>query len=80
MPDASTDEGTLIVAPDGWLEWTVNRPMPEIIVRVGRVANHTLDIKGREILLADLAEPGTPLTMRVRKIRMFDLIKGRCIP
>jgi len=80
MPDASTDEGTLTVAPDGWLEWTVNRSVPEITVRVGRVAEHTVHLKGREIRLADLAEPGKPLTMRVRKIRMFDLLKGRCIP
>ena len=79
MPDGSTDEGTLIVAPDGWLEWTVNRPMPEITVRVGRVADHTLHLKGREIHLADLAQPGAPLTMRVRKARMLDFMKGRCM-
>jgi hypothetical protein len=80
MPEASTDEGTLTVAPDGWLEWTVNRAVPEITVRVGWVAEHTLHIQGREIRLADLAEPGKPITMRVRKIRMFDLLKGRCTP
>jgi hypothetical protein len=80
MPDASTDEGTLTVAPDGWLEWTVDRPMSEITVRVGRVADHTLHLKGREIHLADLAQPGAPLTMRVRKARMLDLMKGRCMP
>jgi hypothetical protein len=80
MPEASTPEGTLTIAEDGWLEWTVNRPVPEITVRVGWVANHTLHIKDREIRLADLAEPGKPLTMRVRKFRMFDLFKGRCIP
>jgi hypothetical protein len=80
MPEASTPDGTLAIAEDGWLEWTVNRPVPEITVRVGWVANHTLHIKDREIRLADLAEPGKPLTMRVRKIRMFDLFKGRCIP
>jgi hypothetical protein len=80
MPEATTPEGTLATAKDGWLEWTVNRPVPEITVRVGWVANHTLRIKNREIRLADLAEPGQPLTMRVRKIRMFDLLKGRCIP
>ena len=79
MPDGSTDEGTLIVAPDGWLEWTVNRSVPEITVRVGRVAGHTLHLKGREIRLADLAQPGTPLTMCVRKARMLDLMKGRCM-
>jgi hypothetical protein len=80
MPDASTDEGTLTVAPDGWLEWTVNRPMPEITVRVGRVAEHTLHLQGREIRLADLAQPGAPLTMRIRKARMLDLMKGGCAP
>jgi hypothetical protein len=80
MPEASTPEGTLTIAEDGWLEWTVNRPVPEITVRVGWVAEHTLHIKGREIRLADLAEPGKPLTMFVRKIRMVDLFKGRCIP
>jgi hypothetical protein len=80
MPEASTDEGTLIIANDGWLEWTVNRPVPEITVRVGWVANHTLTIEGRDIRLADLAEPGSPLTMRVRAVRMLDLFKGRCTP
>ena len=80
MPTASTDEGTLTVAKDGWMEWTVNRPVPEVTIRVGRVAEHTFHLKGREIRLADLAQPGAPLTVRIRKARMLDLIKGRCIP
>jgi hypothetical protein len=80
MPEASTPEGTLTIAKDGWLEWTVNRAVPEITVRVGWVAEHTLHIQGREIRLADLAEPGKPLTMRVRELRLFDLLKGRCTP
>ena len=80
MPEASTPEGTLTIAKDGWLEWTVNQAVPEITVRVGWVAEHTLHIQGREIRLADLAEPGKPITVRVRKIRMLDLFKGRCIP
>ena len=80
MPESSTPEGTLSVAPDGWLEWTINRPVPEITVRVGRVADHTLHLKGRDVRLADLAQPGTPLTMCVRKARMLDLMKGRCMP
>ncbi|MGE5256602.1 MAG: DUF1850 domain-containing protein [Hyphomicrobiales bacterium] len=80
MPESSTPEGTLAVAPDGWLEWTVNRPVPDVTVRVGRVANHTLHFEGREIRLSDLAEPGSALTLRVRKARMIDLMKGRCTP
>ena len=80
MPEASTTEGTLAIAKDGWMEWTVNRPVSDVTVRVGWVAGHTLTIDGREVRLADLAEPGAPLTIRVRDLRMLDLFKGRCIP
>lgn len=80
MPEASTSEGTLAVAPDGWLEWTVNRSVPEVTVRVGRVADHILHLKSREIRLSNLAEPGSALTFRVRKVRWLDLMKGRCVP
>jgi len=80
MPESSTPEGTLSVAPDGWLEWTVHRPVPEVTVRVGRVADHTLHLKGREIRLSDLSEPGSALTFRVRSARWLDVMKGRCIP
>lgn len=80
MPEASTQDGTLSVTEDGWLEWTVNRPTPELTVRVGRVADHTVHYKGRDIRLSDLAEPGSALTLRVRKSRCLDLMKSRCIP
>jgi len=80
MPEASTAEGTLAIATDGWMEWTVNRSVSDVTVRVGWVAGHTLTIDGREVRLADLAEPGAPLTIRVRDLRMLDLFKGRCIP
>jgi len=80
MPEASTQDGTLSVAEDGWLEWTVNRPTPELAVRVGRVADHTVHYKGRDIRLSDLAEPGSALTLRVRKSRWLDLMKNRCTP
>jgi hypothetical protein len=79
MPEASTEQGTFRVAEDGWLEWTINRPLPEVIVRVGRVANHTLRLKGRETRLADLAEPGTPLAMRVQNRSIYTVWKGRCV-
>lgn len=80
MPEASTQDGTLNIAEDGWLEWTVNRPTPEITVRVGRMADHTVHYKGRDIRLSDLAEPGSALTLRVRKSRWLGLMKNRCIP
>ena len=80
MPEVSTQDGTLTIAQDGWLEWTVNRLTPEVTVRVGRVADHTVHYKGRDIRLSDLAEPGSALTLRVRKSGWLDLVKSRCIP
>lgn len=79
MPESSTAEGTLRVAEDGWLEWTTNRPVPEVVVRVGRVAEHTLHLKGRFVPLKGLAEPGTPLSMQIHQRSTYVVWKGRCI-
>jgi hypothetical protein len=79
MPEASTEQGTLRWTDDGWLEWTVNRPVPEVVIRVGRVANHTLALKGRAIPLATLADPGTPLAFRVSLRTIPSDWKGRCL-
>jgi hypothetical protein len=79
MPEASTEQGTLRRRDDGWLEWTVNRPVHEVVVRVGRVAGHTLALKGNAIPLADLAEPGTPLAFRVGPQTTPSDWKGRCL-
>jgi hypothetical protein len=49
------------------------------VVRVGRVADHTLLLKGREIPLAALAEAGAPLVLRGGTRSLFSLWKGRCI-
>jgi hypothetical protein len=78
MPEASTQEGSLRVDRDGWLEWTVNREVPEIKFFVGWVANHTLCLKGRETILANIVEPGTSLSIRVQKVSYFELWRGRC--
>lgn len=79
MPEHSTAEGTFRVAEDGWIEWTINRPMPEVVVRVGRVANHTLRLKGRDLPLAALASPGAAVALRPGRYSEFDLWKGRCL-
>jgi len=76
MPESSTAEGTLSIAKDGWLLWTVNRPVPDVTVRVGWTAEHTLHIRDNKIRLAELAEPGSALTMRVQDISMIDYLKG----
>jgi hypothetical protein len=72
MPEGSQ------MGQDGWLEWVVNRPVPEVTLFVGWVANHSLRVKGREIPLTELAEPGTLLSLRAGKASRYGLWKGRC--
>jgi len=79
MPETSTEEGTLQFDPDGWLVWTVNRPVAEVTIFVGRVANHRLQLRGWDLALADLAEPGTPLTLKTDKTSFYQIWKGRCL-
>ena len=79
MPEASTDTAKLQFGKDGWLEWVVNRPVPEVSFFVGWVANHSLRIKGRDIALTDLVEPGTLVSLRIQKTSRYELGKGRCV-
>ena len=79
MPESSTEDGTLRVAEGGWLEWTTHRPVPDVVVRVGRVAEHALHLKGRSVPLKDLAEPGTPVSMQMRQRSRYAVWKERCI-
>jgi hypothetical protein len=78
MPEVSTRDGTLTVEESGWLVWTVNRPASEITVRVGRVADHVLHYRGRDLRLSNYAEPGSALTLRVRKSPWLYLMTNRC--
>lgn len=79
MPETSTPENPLRVGPDGWLEYTVNRPVPDITIFVGRVAGHVLHLKGREIPFTSLAKPGMALHFSVEKRSLYQTWKGDCV-
>lgn len=79
IPETSTETSELKIGNDGWLELTVNRRVPEILLFVGRVANHSLSLKGRQVALADVAKPGTSLSIKVRSASFFEIWKGRCL-
>jgi hypothetical protein len=79
MPEASADGMRLQRGQDGWLEWIVNRPMPEVTFFVGWVANHSLRLKGRDIALKELAEPGTLVALRIHRASRYETWKGRCV-
>lgn len=81
MPDGSTDEGTLEVLAGGMLEWRLDRPVGEVTLRVGRLADHRLLFREEAVPLDRLAPPGSALTLRPGRAERFDFLwKGRCSP
>jgi len=79
IPEVATAEHPLRFTSDGWLEYTVNRPTPDVTIFVGRVAEHTLHIKDRAIALATLAEPGTALNFSVTRQSLYEIYRGGCL-
>jgi len=79
IPETSTPDNPLRIGPDGWLEYTVNRPVPDITIFVGRVAGHVLHLQGREIPFISLAEPGMALRFSVEKQPLYKTVKGACL-
>jgi hypothetical protein len=67
IPETATAEHPLRFGPDGWMEYTVGRQVPEVTLFVGRVAQHALHLKGRTIALTDLEAPGSALRFSVEK-------------
>lgn len=79
MPDGSSGDGTLHTLGDGSLEWRGYRPLPEVTLRVGRVAEHRLLIKGRDIPLDRLVKPGQALTLRPGRSSIWDRLATRWV-
>lgn len=76
MPDGSTREGVLRRLPDGWLEWRIERPVPEVTLRVGHTAEHRLVLKGKELLLAQLVHPGQALSFRPGRVSLWGILRA----
>lgn len=77
MPETSSDGSKLKIGKDGLFECMVNLPLKELTFFLGWIANHSLCLRGKNINLSDLIEPGTLISLRVRKISFFELWKGR---
>lgn len=79
MPETTSPENPLRVGKDGWLEYTVNRLVPDVRIFVGRVAGHRLHLKGREIPFTSLADPGRALCFFSEKKSLFQIITEGCL-
>ena len=79
MPEESGSEGRLEFDSDGWLVWSVWRPVPLLNLFVGRDAQHGVHIRGSQRALAELAEPGTSLSIRSTRISLLELLRRSCL-
>lgn len=76
MPDGSTQEGVLRRLPDGWLEWRIEKAVPEVTLRVGRTAQHRLVLKGKEVALVELADPGQAVSFRPSRVSLWEILRA----
>lgn len=69
------EEGNDFTVADGYIEiGNLNRPIQELVVRVGVVANHAVEFEGREFFLADYFKPQTAVKIEYRNISLVDYI------
>lgn len=52
---------------EGWTRVRMHRVLPQFLIRVGEIANHTLTFRGREIPLLSIAKGRDSLWIRVIK-------------
>lgn len=79
MPESSGAEGHLSWDADGWLIWTLNRPIPSIDLFVGREARHIIHIRDIEKALEELVEPGTSISIRTTSRSRVERWKRSCL-
>lgn len=79
MPESSGAEGRLTWDGEGWLIWTLNRPIPAVDLFVGREAGHRISIKGIDIVLAEMVAPGTSISLRTTTRSRAERWTRRCL-
>lgn len=77
MPEASPDGNPIKFGKDGWLECIMNLPIQELTFFLGWVANHSIQFKNKTITLSEFANPGTLISLKVKKASYFEILRGR---
>ncbi len=66
MPESFTME-------NGWMIHRVGRSVPEVGLFIGRVANHTIELRGRRLPMDKMARPGTAVVIRPEKASYYQV-------
>ena len=69
IPEASeTDGARFAVTDDGYVITNLNRRLERLVMAVGVIAEHTMTVGGKEVLLRTLFAPQTSLSIEVKKV------------
>ena len=69
IPEASeTDGARFAVTDDGYVITNLNRRLERLVMAVGVIAEHTMTVGGKEVLLRTLFAPQTSLFIEVKKV------------
>lgn len=76
IPDP--EGGNTFVNADGYIEiGNINRVIPRLVVRVGIVADHALELPGAApVRLSDAFKPQTAVAFEYRNLSVFDYIRS----
>jgi len=74
--ESSLNEGELLELKDGKIIIkNMNRVFPYIDLRVGQIiANHTITINDRDLVLSNIISPGSLVRIQVRKLSILDIL------
>lgn len=76
MPEVPETQGSTLTSESGVLRLDhINKPMPEFIYRIGTIAEHSLNINGRQIPLKSLAPPQTALRFQYHSVSPYAFIR-----
>ncbi len=76
----TADDGARFVLEDGKIRITgMHRRIGELVLCVSPLPRHALVLEGKTMMLADLAKPGTALSVKVVRASVLALLfRGRC--
>lgn len=76
MPEVPEQAGSTLTIQDGVMTLdNINQSFPEVIYRIGTIANHTLLLDDRAIPLVSLAPPQTALRFVLRDVTVFVFLR-----
>ena len=72
-----TQVAAFLVTKDGYIIENLNRTLPQLVMAVGVIAEHSVSLGQREFFLRDFFKPQTSLVFQVKRLSLLQIITKR---